>query len=51
MSNYKDNSGTRRLPSRNLAAVLGALPFSVELGLLRTRSVNNNKILCAVKCL
>jgi hypothetical protein len=50
MSDYKYNSGTRYHPSQNLAMVLGAFPFSVELGVLRTiindnQIIKNNKIL------
>lgn len=51
MSNFECNNGTRCLPSQNLAPGLGVLPFSIKVGVLRTRSVNNNKILCATKCL
>lgn len=35
MSNYKCNSGTRYLPSQNLATVLEVIPFSIEVGVLK----------------
>lgn len=51
MSNYKRNGGTRCLPHQNLAWSLGVLPFSITMGVLRTKSVNTSNILCATKCL
>lgn len=51
MSNYKYNRGTRCLLSQNLDTVLGVIPFSMEVGVLRTQSVNNNKMLCAIRSL
>ena len=49
MSSYKFNSRTRWLPSPKVATVLGILLFGIKVGVLRTKSVDNNNILCATK--
>lgn len=49
MSNYKYSNRAGWLPSWNLATVRGVLPFSSKVGVLRTRSVHSNNVLCAYK--